>query len=181
MSTPMLAAAKRGFREIQGVVVSAGLMDRTVKVRVGGRVWNDQVKKHFKRPETHLVHDPNNSLATGDIISMQPGWRCSRHKRHVVTQIIAAAGRPAEERPPVPSVADRVAEADAKRAAKLERRTARDAEAEKARLAEKEEKKRLKRARLARVEATYKPPSAQGGAAPAPAPAAPAHSSEVSA
>ncbi|KLU84589.1 mitochondrial 37S ribosomal protein S17 [Magnaporthiopsis poae ATCC 64411] len=45
MSTPMLAAAKRGFREIQGVVVSAGLMDRTVKVRVGGRVWNDQIKK----------------------------------------------------------------------------------------------------------------------------------------
>lgn len=33
------------FRELHGVVVSAGLMDRTVKVRVGGQKWNGFVKK----------------------------------------------------------------------------------------------------------------------------------------
>lgn len=102
---------------------------------------------------------------------MQPGWRSSRHKRHVVTKILAAAGRPAKERPPVPSVADRIAEAEAKRAAKLERRAVRDAEAEKARLAAKEEKKRLKQAKKAKAQATYKPNAApaKGEAAASPA------------
>lgn len=60
MSTPMLAAAKRGFREIQGVVVSAGLMDRTVKVRVGGRVWNDQIKKVRKESIHPRPYQPTN-------------------------------------------------------------------------------------------------------------------------
>ena len=31
--------------ELHGVVVSAGLMDKTVKVRVGGQKWNNYVKK----------------------------------------------------------------------------------------------------------------------------------------
>jgi hypothetical protein len=39
------AAARQTFREIHGVVVSAGLMQKTVKVRVGGQRWNKQVKK----------------------------------------------------------------------------------------------------------------------------------------
>lgn len=35
----------RTFREIHGVVVTAGLMDKTVKVRVGGLKWNRLLKK----------------------------------------------------------------------------------------------------------------------------------------
>ena len=45
MATHMVAAAQRTFRELHGVVVSAGLMQKTVKVRVGGREWNPLVKK----------------------------------------------------------------------------------------------------------------------------------------
>ena len=45
MATHMVAAAKKTFRELQGVVVSAGLMSKTVKVRVGGLKWNARVQK----------------------------------------------------------------------------------------------------------------------------------------
>lgn len=137
-------AAKRGFRQIPGVVVSAGLMDRTIKVRVGGRVYNGLVKKYFNRPETHLVHDPNNSCITGDVVHISPGWPTSQHKRHVVVSIIAAATTPVESRPPIPSFEERIAQAEAKRAAKLERRAARDAELQ-AQYAVAREEKRLRK------------------------------------
>jgi hypothetical protein len=48
MAQPVAQAAKkaiRTFRELHGVVISAGLMDKTVKVRVGGQKWNSFLKK----------------------------------------------------------------------------------------------------------------------------------------
>ncbi|CAK7266221.1 hypothetical protein SEPCBS119000_001910 [Sporothrix epigloea] len=123
MATHMVAAAQRTFRELQGVVVSSGLMQKTVKVRVGGREWNPIVKKHFNKPQSYLVHDPNDSLRTGDVVAISPGWRMSRNKRHVVKRIIAPAQIPIEERPPVPTEEERWAEALAKRAAKDDRRS----------------------------------------------------------
>lgn len=50
MSTPVAKAALKVSHELRGVVVSAGLMDKTVKVRVGGSKWNKIVHKvcrHF--------------------------------------------------------------------------------------------------------------------------------------
>ncbi len=38
-------AAMKTLRELHGVVISAGLMDKTVKVRVGGQKWNSFLKK----------------------------------------------------------------------------------------------------------------------------------------
>ncbi|KAK4237214.1 hypothetical protein C8A03DRAFT_16222 [Achaetomium macrosporum] len=127
MAQPAAQAAKsafRKFRELHGVVISAGLMDKTVKVRVGGQKWNSFVKKFFDDPKTHLVHDPNNSLRLGDVVAITPGWRVSKTKRHVVKHIIApGSGVPIEGRPPVPTEEERYAEKDAKRAAKYERRS----------------------------------------------------------
>ena len=40
------------FRELHGVVVSAGLMDKTVKVRVGGQKWNSWLKKVSNNPKS---------------------------------------------------------------------------------------------------------------------------------
>jgi small subunit ribosomal protein S17 len=68
------------------------------------------------------VHDPNSSLRTGDVVSIVPGWPTSKHKRHVVKKIIAPYGTPAEERPPIPTLEERIAEREAKQAAKGERR-----------------------------------------------------------
>ncbi|KAK4452088.1 hypothetical protein QBC34DRAFT_399147 [Podospora aff. communis PSN243] len=114
--------ARRTFRELHGVVLSAGLMERTVKVRVPSLKWNKLLKKHFNNPQTYLVHDPNNSLRTGDVVSISPGFRTSQHKRHVVNHIIKPCGVPIGERPPIPSKEERETEREAKSAAKRERK-----------------------------------------------------------
>lgn len=115
--------AVQTYRELHGVVVTAGLIDKTVKVRVGGQKWNNFLKKHFDDPKTHLVHDPANSLRTGDVVAITPGWRVSKSKRHVVKHIIApGSGTPISARPPIPSVEELTVDKDGKRAAKVARR-----------------------------------------------------------
>jgi small subunit ribosomal protein S17 len=61
-------------------------------------------------------------LRTGDVVSIVPGWPTSKHKRHVVKKIIAPYGTPTEERPPIPTLEERIAEREAQQAAKRERR-----------------------------------------------------------
>jgi small subunit ribosomal protein S17 len=68
------------------------------------------------------VHDPNASLREGDIISISPGWRMSKHVHHVVSAIIAPFGEPIEERPPVPTEEERIKEREEKKRIKDERR-----------------------------------------------------------
>ncbi|KAF5549740.1 hypothetical protein FPHYL_9570 [Fusarium phyllophilum] len=148
MSSPVAKAARRVTHELHGVVVSAGLMDKTVKVRVGGQKWNKIVNKWFADPKHYLVHDPNSSLRTGDVVSIVPGWPTSQHKRHVIKHIIAPYGTPTAERPPVPTLEKRIADYEAKKAKKDERRAARRQEEENQRLEEKRletEKKEAKR------------------------------------
>ncbi|KAM0249365.1 hypothetical protein ACHAQJ_009081 [Trichoderma viride] len=122
MSSQVAKAARRVTHELHGIVVSAGLMQKTVKVRVGGQKWNKVINKWFADPKHYLVHDPNSSLRTGDVVSIVPGWPTSKHKRHVVKKIIAPYGIPTEERPPIPTLEERIAEREAKQAAKGERR-----------------------------------------------------------
>ncbi|KUI72256.1 37S ribosomal protein S17, mitochondrial [Cytospora mali] len=109
-------------KEMNGVVVSAGLAQKTAKVSVAKEEWNKKIKKHFGKSENYLVHDPNESLRTGDIVSIVSGWRTSKHKRHVVNRIIAPWGPPLDERAPLPTPEEREAEHAAKRAKKLERK-----------------------------------------------------------
>jgi small subunit ribosomal protein S17 len=82
-------------------------------------------QKWFSDPKHYLVHDPNTSLRTGDVIAIQPGWPTSQHKRHVIKHIIAPFGDPIDQRPPVPSLEELIAEREAQKAAKDERRAAR--------------------------------------------------------
>ncbi|KAF9870388.1 putative ribosomal protein S17 [Colletotrichum karsti] len=125
MSNTATAAARQVIREVHGVVVSAGLMQKTVKVRVGGQQWNRKVQKMFTKPMNYLVHDPNSSLQTGDVVSIVPGWRTTPKKRHVVKSIIAPYGTPIEERPSIPTEEERLAVREEKREAKDARRAAR--------------------------------------------------------
>ncbi|KEY64355.1 hypothetical protein S7711_06384 [Stachybotrys chartarum IBT 7711] len=140
MSTPAARAALKVQHELHGVVVSCGKMERTVKVRIGGQKWNNIVKKTFAKPKHYLVHDPNSSLRLGDVVAIAPGWRTSQQKRHVVKHIIAPHGTPISERPPIPSIADLIQTYEEKRAAKVERRTARNVEKEEQAKKEREEK-----------------------------------------
>ncbi|PHH58567.1 hypothetical protein CDD81_5210 [Ophiocordyceps australis] len=111
MSSPVGKAALRVKHQINGVVVSAGLMQKTAK-------W-------FTEPKHYLVHDPNSSLRTGDVVSIVPGWPTSQHKRHLIKHIIAPFGTPIEQRPPIPTLQECIAQREAKKAAKDERRAAR--------------------------------------------------------
>jgi small subunit ribosomal protein S17 len=113
-------------REVHGIVISAGLMQKTVKVRVGGQKWHPFLQKYFDSPRHHLVHDPTMSLRMGDIIAMRSGWRTSKHKRHVVTQIIKPSGIPIHERPPLLTSNELTAGWLEKRAQKESRRQNRD-------------------------------------------------------
>ncbi|KAI3339370.1 hypothetical protein F4824DRAFT_498635 [Ustulina deusta] len=146
MASEIAAGLRRATKEMHGIVVSAGFMDKTVKVRLGGQRWEQRVHKTdmvlklcvptesltppvllpgpqwFKAPRFKLVHDPANSLRQGDVVAITPSWRESQHVRHVVKHIIAPCGPAIEARPPIPSMEERAAERIAKRVAKDERR-----------------------------------------------------------
>ncbi|CAK1367235.1 unnamed protein product [Cercospora beticola] len=108
-------------KKIVGVVVSHGKMDKTVRVRVAGQRWNNKIKKYYRADQNHLVHDPNNSLVTGDVVELHR-LKVSTQVEHVVSKIVSPFGNPIESRPPVPSPEDRLAAYKAKRFVKLERR-----------------------------------------------------------
>lgn len=99
-------------------------------------------------PHYHLVHDPNNSVRQGDVISIAAGWRASKDVRHIVRHIVAPYGPPIDERPPVPSEQDLYERYAAQREAKLARRAVRDEERAAVQAAERAEKAE-KRARWA--------------------------------
>ncbi|KAL8784145.1 MAG: hypothetical protein Q9213_004119 [Squamulea squamosa] len=107
---------------LSGVVVSAGKMMKAVKVRTVKQVYDSFLQKHYTAHQSHLVSDPNESLRTGDVVRITARPPASKHIRHVVTEIIAPWGPPAEERPPIPSVEDLDAQYAAKREARLARK-----------------------------------------------------------
>ena len=69
-----------------------------------------------------MVHDPNSSLNSGDVVLISSGWRTSKHKRHVLREIIKPSGTPIEERPSVMTEQQLVAKWLEKRQAKESRR-----------------------------------------------------------
>ncbi|ETS85488.1 hypothetical protein PFICI_03513 [Pestalotiopsis fici W106-1] len=135
LSAKALAHTKNTGRQLMGsktaVVVTAGTMDKTVKVRLWGQRWEKKIQKSFQVPSYHLVHDPNNSVRQGDVINISSGWRASQHVRHIVRHIIAPHGPPIDERPPVLSEQELFEQYAEKREAKLARRAERDAEIQK--------------------------------------------------
>lgn len=75
----------------------------------------------FHSAEQHLVHDPNNSLVTGDVIELHR-LQVSRRVRHVVASVVAPFGKPLDARPPIPTPDDRLAAYKEARFRKLKRR-----------------------------------------------------------
>ncbi|KAF7197328.1 37S ribosomal protein S17, mitochondrial [Pseudocercospora fuligena] len=108
-------------KKIVGVVVSHGKMDKTVRVRIAAQRWNQRIKKYYRHDINHLVHDPNDSLTTGDVVELHR-LKVSKQVEHVVARIISPFGKPVEERPPVPTPEERLADYKAKRMVKLRRR-----------------------------------------------------------
>ncbi|QIW95984.1 hypothetical protein AMS68_001502 [Peltaster fructicola] len=108
-------------REIKGVVVSAGKMDRTVKVRIPEQRWEPRIHKYYASHTDHLVHDPNNSLVEGDIVILHR-LSVAKTVRHVIGEVAVPYGKPLAERPPIPTPEERLAEYKKQRLAKFARR-----------------------------------------------------------
>ncbi|KAB2572438.1 37S ribosomal protein S17 [Lasiodiplodia theobromae] len=95
------------YRQFTGVVVSAGKMMRTVKVRIPGQKWDKHIRKDFPAPYHVLVSDPTESAREGDVVTLRNGWRTSKQVHHVVTSIVAPFGPAISERPPIPTEQER--------------------------------------------------------------------------
>lgn len=67
------------------------------------------------------MHDPNNSLIQGDVVSLHR-LRVSTAVKHVVANIITPFGKPVSERPHIPTPEERLATYKTARLAKLHRR-----------------------------------------------------------
>lgn len=83
-----------------------------------------EMLQYYTAYKQHLVHDPNSSLVTGDVIEMHR-LRASTGVHHVVARIITPFGTPIAERPPVPTADERLSAYKQKRFAKLRRRSLR--------------------------------------------------------
>jgi small subunit ribosomal protein S17 len=75
-------------KELEGVVISAGKMDKTVKVLVEKITMHPLYKKHIKKRKKYLVHDPENRCKEGDIVLIREGRPFSKLKRFYVVKIL---------------------------------------------------------------------------------------------
>lgn len=75
----------------QGVVVSAGTMDKTVVVKVTYRVKDSKIKKVVQRSKKFKAHDENNECGVGDTVLIMETRPLSKEKYHRVVKIVEKA------------------------------------------------------------------------------------------
>ncbi|MCS7213000.1 MAG: 30S ribosomal protein S17 [Candidatus Calescibacterium sp.] len=79
-------------KEFFGVVLSAGKMQKTVKVKVETLVKHPKYKKYIKRTKKYLVHDPENRAQVGDKVVIREGRPFSKLKRFFLVKILNEEG-----------------------------------------------------------------------------------------
>lgn len=75
----------------EGVIVSAGKMDKTVVVKVVSRVKSPIYKKVVQRTKKFKAHDENNECRMGDTVRIMETRPISRDKYYRVVEIIERA------------------------------------------------------------------------------------------
>lgn len=75
----------------QGIVVSAGTMDKTVVVKVTYRVKDSKIKKVVQKSKKFKAHDENNECGIGDIVMIMETRPLSKEKYHRVVKIVEKA------------------------------------------------------------------------------------------
>ena len=75
----------------QGVVVSAGSMDKTVVVKVDYRVKDAKIKKVVQKSKKFKAHDENNECGIGDTVLIMETRPLSKDKYHRVVKIVEKA------------------------------------------------------------------------------------------
>ncbi|EDK46115.1 conserved hypothetical protein [Lodderomyces elongisporus NRRL YB-4239] len=76
--------AKQNF---VGLVVSQGKMNKTVKVRVLGKVYDRRVDKEIVRRKDYLVHDQGNICKEGDVVRIESIPKLSKRKAFAIAEI----------------------------------------------------------------------------------------------
>ncbi len=85
-------------KEFMGIVISAGKMDKTIKVKVESLYKHPLYKKYVKKVKKYLVHDPENKAKENDIVVIREGRPFSKLKRFYLAKIIShAKGLPVSE------------------------------------------------------------------------------------
>lgn len=79
-------------KEFVGVVISAGKMDKTIKVKVERLEKHPRYKKYIKKTKKYLVHDPENQGREGDIVLIREGRPFSKLKRFYLVKILKRGG-----------------------------------------------------------------------------------------
>ena len=75
----------------QGIVVSAGKMDKTVVVNVVSRVNHKVYKKVVQKSKKFKAHDENNECGIGDTVLIMETRPISKDKYYRVVKIIEKA------------------------------------------------------------------------------------------
>ncbi len=75
-------------RELQGIVISAGKMQKTIKVAVETIKKHPIYKKYIKKIKKYLVHDEENIAKEGDRVIIREGRPFSKRKRFYLVKII---------------------------------------------------------------------------------------------
>jgi small subunit ribosomal protein S17 len=84
-------APRRSFRRKLVGTVKSDKMDKTVVVEVVRRYLHTKYKKYIKARERHQAHDETNQYKIGDTVGIQEHRPISRHKRWIVTRLVASA------------------------------------------------------------------------------------------
>ncbi|WEW60621.1 hypothetical protein PRK78_006108 [Emydomyces testavorans] len=99
--TPSLLKPNKTVSHKFGTVISAGRMDKVVRVEHVHQLWDKKIRRPYPQKTIFRVADPRNSLREGDVIEFTSGHRASKTVRHVVERIVAPFGVGIEERPAV--------------------------------------------------------------------------------
>ncbi|KAF3908029.1 hypothetical protein ABW21_db0201742 [Orbilia brochopaga] len=122
-----------------GIIVSAGLMPKLVKVRVPTPVWNQHLRKYFHRHIDILSHDERSACRAGDVVRILPIERASKLKRHMVAEVISPFGT--GDRIPIETPEELDERMNRRRTVRSERRADKKAEKQEAIDAHKKAKK----------------------------------------
>lgn len=76
-----------------GLVVSQGRMNKTVKVRVQGKVYDRRIDKEVIRRKDFLVHDEGNISKEGDIVRIEAIPKISKRKAFAIAEIKVNKGQ----------------------------------------------------------------------------------------
>lgn len=77
--------------ERQGVVVSAGKMNKTIVVEISHNVMSPKIGKVVKKTTRYKAHDENNECGLGDTVIIMETRPLSKDKYHRVVKIVEKA------------------------------------------------------------------------------------------